>query len=461
MNGFEDVITAAVDRQLSEQRALQDVLVRVQESLEALARTVDEQADRQGPDLGGIPDAVRALSEVIRERLERIEGRLGDQPVPDVGGAVREELASALDPLVADVRQAAEAHGGRLAEIEEAVRALREDAASEPALDALHVSIRAASDDVQALAQAVLDLNAGLRDWSGRIEERVDDLSRSVSDTLRDQADEQRRWQDQVADTVVAAVTEMGGMVKESTRALGDRLDGVEQQLVEAESLSSYLRDQTEDLDKVLTGLGDVPQRLEGAVAQALRRALTVRAGLIGEAEKALDKVFSPLSSRLDRMIASMDEVGSAMSDEKLTEEVRRVAQRQSELDSRLDEMQDTVLTQLEELAESVQAAVETAAEARDAAVEASETAAAIPAIPSDGPGASGGASRKKAAPRKTARTKTTARSSSTRKPKAAAKAKTKTAAKAKAKTSKRGASGARRTRKAAGKTRTRDYIPV
>ena len=75
-----------------------------------------------------------------------------------------------------------------------------------------------------------------------------------------------------------------------------------DERIKEIVELSLYLADQIEGFDRVIAGMGDLPNKLEGVVSQALRRTLTARAKLDSEAEAALDDALAALDEHVDTM---------------------------------------------------------------------------------------------------------------------------------------------------------------
>ncbi|HVE92705.1 MAG TPA: hypothetical protein VNE62_10490 [Actinomycetota bacterium] len=330
--------------------AFEQVLDRLREAVGDLRSSVD----RATGDVAAVPQAIVELSDGIKAWASAIEQRLDSLP-PTVVTAFRDATATqaqALPPMREDLSRLAKSLPGMQETLGQLAKAVP-DTAVRGTVDELKVALTAASGDVKTLAQAMLDLNGGLREWSDRLEQRIAGLATALLQALRDLTLSQEAALSSVADEVAAATADMrrelGDQMHDTTRSLGSRLDGVREQLVESRELTGYLRDQTEDLDKVLGGLGDVPQRLEGVVAQALRRALTVRAGLMAEAEKVMTQVFAPIESRAQDLAASLEAASASVEEAKLDEDLRLMAVRQDELAARVDEIQDSIEAQLAE----------------------------------------------------------------------------------------------------------------
>jgi ABC-type transporter Mla subunit MlaD len=396
--GLEEFLAEAVDRQLSAERALEGTLAQLRGSVASLAERLeasgtlpDDVSDtleevRSGvAKLGELPEVVAQLSGGIRERILAVEQRLETIPAGLFQG-VKEALLPQFE-------------GGELREL----------------LDRVERSTEAQSGDVQALARSMLDLNAGLREWADRIETRIASLAQSLLEGVRDLAQSQGEALGSLGDAVTGAAAELnqdvGGLVRETARSLGSRLDDVHSQLTEGAALSRYLQDQVDDLDKVLNQLGTVPDRLEGAVSQALRRALTVRAGLTREAEKALERTVGPVEENLERLVASLETVTEGFEDGRIADDVRKVSLRQVELTSRLEEMQEAVFARLEEIAEDARRRDEILAGAIDRAAsglapEAMEELEAEPPPPKRTPPKRSAEPKRTAAPKRKAKAK-------------------------------------------------------
>lgn len=355
---LEELITSAADRQIAEERALRESLEGVEESVRELR---SEVSGRTGELASSVLDAVQLLRSEF-ERLERVG--LGGESTT----AIRHEVAALGEGLeglregIEGLRRGGpgEAQSG-LGELREEIIALRREieghapGGGPEALAGVEAAAQRTARDVQGLAEAVLDLNSGLRSWAERVEEGIGSLGNELRDGIRELTSTQARALETLAETVSASneqVTEdVAGLVQESTETLGSRVQGLEGQLTDASEISRYVHDQAEDLDRVLRSIGDVPQRLEGVVAQALRRALTVEAGLTRDAEQVLERTFRPLEGEVERLTEALERVSDPAEDSRLGEELRRLSLRQVELDSRLDDLQETVLASLEQAA--------------------------------------------------------------------------------------------------------------
>lgn len=248
--------------------------------------------------------------------------------------AYEEILASAVDRQLAEQR-----------ELAQTLSSLRGH------LDALDTDVRSSAHDVEGLAAAVLELNKILRDRFGEataettsLESRVTSLAATIGEGLRELAAAQENALEGLGAAISAAIesirADLRG-IRESVASFADRFATLETSFGEARDLVGYMRDQSEDFDKVLSGIGDVPERLEGVVSQALRRGLTARAGLAREAEKALGGVVAPVEERLAQLLEELQDVEApkGRGGSQVREDVRRLALGQVELSSRLEDL--------------------------------------------------------------------------------------------------------------------------
>lgn len=441
--GLEDLLSSAVERQISEQRELQEVLSGIREAVDALRSELSAPPAAADPELRQrIDELPAALFKGVREALA---------PQFEVPEALERTLEELRDRLADGPTQTA------------------------PGLEAGAVEeigglVRTASQDVQALAQAMLDLNAGLREWAEGIEERVGGLGRSLVEGLHDLAVAQQEALGALGGAVTTSTTELRrdlrGVVRDTARTLGDRLDGVDERLVEAGELSRYLRDQTEDLDRVLSGLGEVPQRLEGVVAQALRRALTIRAGLVREAEKTLERVLSPVEEKLDRLVTSLETVAESMEPGRFDEELQTLAEGndglRQDVEERIGGLEEAIMARLERLEEESARRDRVIAEALDRAAGGLDPGAADAIEPPAKRPRGKTQGKKKAAPAKRKRSSDAKPAASSKKKRSSKKKKAtaakRSSSKAQDETSASGGTG-RRSRRTT--TRTRNFIPV
>jgi hypothetical protein len=170
------------------------------------------------------------------------------------------------------------------------------------------------------MAQALIDLNAGLRGWADGVDEGIGTITDSLA-TIRKLSDARP------SSSAAVPVDEAG-------------VAAIRDQLKETADLSLYLTDQIEDLDAVLNKLGELPERVEGVVTQAMRRTLTARAKIEQEAGSVLDDVASSLDGTVERLVEALGVLEGG--------DVRRLALAQVELTSRVESMQDTLQSRID-----------------------------------------------------------------------------------------------------------------
>jgi septation ring formation regulator EzrA len=124
---------------------------------------------------------------------------------------------------------------------------------------------------------------------------------------------------------------------------MATRVEGIEERVNETAQLSLYLTDQVEALDKLLGRVGDLPMKLEGVVAQALRRTLATRAKLDKEAEGAIDDVLGAVDEQLEHFSASLQRFAA---DEG---QLHKIELGQADLSSRLESLQANLTARLDE----------------------------------------------------------------------------------------------------------------
>lgn len=234
--------------------------------------------------------------------------------------------------LHAIVASAVERQAGEQRALTEELRELRE-------------TISTNSANTEALTQALLDLNAGIQEQYRALEERLASLANGLVGGLREMAATQQKALESLGKALSTATTkgsqELRDEVREGLGGMRQRLGEVERNLSETVDLTAYLRDQADDLDRVLAALGDVPRKLEGVVAQALRRALTVRAGLLREAEKALEQAFGPVDARLRDVARELTAAREGLSEAGARDDdrVAHLARAQEDLLARMDDV--------------------------------------------------------------------------------------------------------------------------
>jgi len=288
---LDEVLSKAIDRQIAEQRALRQAL----EDLRDAVRHVAERGGGQAPpiDVIGLSDTVRdSVRLSIDTGIGRIEKSLRDtrgEVVPVVEQSMR-----MLETVRDDTRIGSEL--------------VRNDAKS------IADVLGTVAADVRGMAQALIDLNAGLRGWADGVDVSLTGIRQ--------------------------AVDKMGDKVGEASTP--PDLKAIQEQVKETADLSLYLTDQIEDLDAVLNKLGELPANIEGVVTQAMRRTLTARAKIEQEASSVLDDVASSLDGTVDRLAEALDVLEGG--------DVRRLALAQVELSSRLESMHDTLQERIEDM---------------------------------------------------------------------------------------------------------------
>lgn len=318
---LDEFLARAVDRQIAEQRALR-------ESLQELSTAIKELQSRPQPSAPSIDLA--DLDSRIRRAMEANSQMFSAQ--------LREFSASILP----EIARAGEGAKGS--------RAIEHD------LSILRDGIGSLSADVEGIAQALIDLNAGLRDWAEGVDRNIDAV-RGTVDHLRDVATRTEQLQSEAvqlqANAVAAAEERAAALAAAEERAAAQAAQAteavhvaqtaaqsaaevavaevveqlpaipdipevpvveaapvelapprdvtaeIEQRVKETIELSLYLADQIESFDKAIANLGDLPTRLEGVIAQALKRTLAARAKLDREAETALDEVVATLDEHI------------------------------------------------------------------------------------------------------------------------------------------------------------------
>jgi uncharacterized phage infection (PIP) family protein YhgE len=288
---LDEFLARAVDRQIAEQRALR-------ESLQALTQAVRELQTRPAPAPAPSPPPQPAAPAIDIADLDARMKRAMEATAAAVGGELRELRSSVLPNL----ERAIDASGGMRA-LEQQVGSVRE-------------SVTSLSADVEGIAQALIDLNAGLRDWAEGVDRDVDVVRDAVqqvrevaarAEELQAQAieaAEERRAQPEAPllppEPAMVDVDETGIIHAPAVTISPIEISAeIEQRVKETIELSLYLADQIEAFDKAISNLGDLPTRLEGVISQALKRTLAARAKLDREAETALDEVVATLDEHV------------------------------------------------------------------------------------------------------------------------------------------------------------------
>jgi ABC-type transporter Mla subunit MlaD len=315
-SSLDDILARAVERQISEQRALREAL--------------EELRDAIGQPPGTPMTVAGAPVDIDSAVLER-----------SLREAVETSAASLVDH-VRDIRSMLAPHLDREAKTSKAVGGLTDE------LRATREAVGAVSADVEGIAQALIDLNAGLRHWATGVDRNVETIQETIEE-LRDLPRKRGRRRRSAGEDVeegeedeVPVAEAVAETVQEAEGPLAGRFDVMEERIKETAELSLYLSDQIEDLDRLMGKVGELPTKLEGVVAQALRRTLTTRSKLDKEAQTALDDVLGELDQHLDGLSSVLQRFGES------DDHFRKIELNQIELTSRIESLQDAFIERLE-----------------------------------------------------------------------------------------------------------------
>jgi hypothetical protein len=345
---LDEFLARAVDRQIAEQRALREALQELTNAVHELqARPAPAPAPASGPAFDpaemeariarAVASATPAIDPAeIEARIARAvasavpsapSGRTVDPA--EIEGRVSRAVASSTEVLVNELR---DLRSTVLPGLQRATEASSGSRAIEHDMAILRDAVGGVSADVEGIAQALIDLNAGLRDWADGIDQNIEVVKDAVQQA-RDvavraeelQADTLERMPDRRADSLPLLPVE-GEIVPDVAIAPRDVTAEIEQRVKETIELSLYLADQIESFDKAIANLGDLPSRLEGTISQALKRTLAARAKLDHDAETALDEAVATL----DEHVATIGDLSG-------------IAEMQARLESGLDAIAEAI----------------------------------------------------------------------------------------------------------------------
>jgi hypothetical protein len=340
-SALDDILSRAVDRQIAEQRALR-------QSLDELREAVNELAARPGPKLDvsaleeRLQTIVRALSERpagggidtvgLEERLKGIIQSTVMGASETTFSSLSDQLRSFRESVVPKLEQADDASAG--------VRGLSAEIAQ------VRDVVVGVSGDLEGIAQALIDFNAGIRQWAVGMDDAVASVKLTVGElyAVATQPTKTREPEKEKKEEAPADEESEPKRKEPAPEVDGRRSAEIADRIKETAELSEYLADQIEDLDGVMGRLTELPQQLEGVVSQALKRTLTARAKLDKEAEGALDEVLEAL----DQQVAALGEVLSRFEQEE--DHMRKLALEQVELSSRIESLQETFIDRIERI---------------------------------------------------------------------------------------------------------------
>jgi hypothetical protein len=306
---LDEFLARAVDRQIAEQRALRETLTALTQAVNALGA----QGASLDPD--DLSDRVRAATRAAIEPIVAEMRTLGDNVVT----TVQRSAPTSTDPV-----------------------------APSDDIEQLNASVGGVAADIEGIARALIDLNAGLRDWAAGVDATIASVREGVEEIRAVALADQERMGGReptglttgphdalVLDVPDADLIEGSPLLPPRTAA--DERDEIAKRIKDSVELSLYLADQIEEFDRVLKSMGDLPQRLEGVVAQGMRRTLAARAKLDSEATIVLDDALASLDEYVDKMSESVGRFGNS------EETLRKLGLGQVELASRLDSLYEAV----------------------------------------------------------------------------------------------------------------------
>jgi SMC interacting uncharacterized protein involved in chromosome segregation len=359
---LDEFLARAVDRQIAEQRALRETLTQLRDELshiqsqptptvdmdeldERLRRHIERSLEMAAGDLRGAVSGVSADVEGIAQALIDMNSGLRawadgidrsintvlqtSERVREVVGGVHEMQTRAIEAM-----RTSNAQSQQL--LNQVVELTRASAAQSSELQAQTL------ESATATADHTRELHTELRGMQGDLQQMHAELMESA------QAAEARApaggYGPLIGDeTAIVPSVGLEGSIMPAP-AITEFANDIEQQVKESIELSLYLADQIEDFDRVIGKMGDLPNRLEAVITQALKRTLAARGKLDREAEIALDDVLTVVDEHAER-------IGSFGESEEV---VRDLTSGQDELSSRVETLHADVLDRLEVLAEAI-----------------------------------------------------------------------------------------------------------
>lgn len=297
---LDEFLSRAVDRQIAEQRALREALNDLRAAVESLgSRPVEASFDSEAFDqrIVHVANEVRSATHdemlAVRRELAEMRGLLGTQTPPEAPeldiGPLRDELASV-------------------------------------------------NANIDGIAQALIDLNAGLRDWAAGVDEGITSLVRALN-IVRGIADEGRKAAIAANDSLALEVADK---TDDTDDYADERMEEVEARIEESGQLAMNIRDRLDEFERLATEIRDIPKSIEGTVTQVVRRAMAARAKLDKDAETAMDETLAAVDEQIDALNDTIANIGSS------DDQIRKVALGQVELSSRIESLQDAFLARLE-----------------------------------------------------------------------------------------------------------------
>lgn len=315
---LDEFLTRAVDRQIAEQRALR-------ETLTELTDAVRELIERPMLDIDALTEHVRRVTQNNQQ-------------------AIAAEFTDFRESALPGIQRAIDAT--------HSVKAIEQD------VTGVRETVNVVSADVEGIAQALIELNAGLREWSDGVDRSIAGSTQAVRQ-LRESVEHYREIAEREPEPPVEAPivnVDTGPVIEQPEIADAELLEeaiitraatsdaAFIQRTEESVEMVLHLADQIEDFDGVISRMADLPLKLEGVVAQALRRAMAGRAKLDREAENALDDVVATLDKHVEKMAHT---VQSFTENE---ESLRKLTLGQIELSSRVESLYSALLERLDAL---------------------------------------------------------------------------------------------------------------